>query len=331
MRTIFTLQLKRFTRIIFLLTLHYSLIFFLSSCQKEKIPVTFTQLPSITTNDVDDILFINDSLGFACGGSRYLKGDLLKTTDAGFTWKDQSTPEMTKELYHLQLLSADTGFCCGYDGKIFRTVNGGMNWEYFQTSYYLPIRSVFMLGLSQGFACGGSGFNHGYWLQSLTDSWIVDTSDVEYRDVHFFNNQNGVMCGYGVILRTNDGGENWIYTNAKQDFFVAMSFPTNETGYAVGYTGSIWKTIDGGETWDRQRNSNILFTPQWYFNAIEFRDENTGYIAGENGCLLQTTDGGNHWDRINNSPYVDWLGISLVSNGGFLCGNDGAIYRFLED
>jgi photosystem II stability/assembly factor-like uncharacterized protein len=239
---------------------------------------------------------------------------------------------MSKALYQLDFLSSDTGFCCGYDGKIFRTYNGGANWQYFQTNYYKPIRSVFMLNANKGFACGGEGFNHGYQLQSNTDgeTWIVDTPNVEYRDLYFADEMNGVMCGYGLILHTSDGGESWTYTNAKQDFFVAMNFVNDQTGFAIGYTGSIWKTNDGGESWERLRNSNVLFTPQWYFNCIEFRDANVGYIAGEHGCILKTEDGGQSWSRIENSPDVDWLGISLVSNGGFLCGTEGIIYRFVD-
>jgi len=318
-------------RTLFLLTIHVSLLTILPSCQKEKVSLSFSRLTSGTTDDLDDILFLNDSIGYACGGLRYDKGDILKTIDGGFTWVDQSDSNMTKELYHLNFLSKDTGLSCGYDGKIFRTYDGGMNWQYLQTYYYRPIRSVFMLNANKGFACGGDGFNHGYQLQTSTaDTWQVDTSNVEYRDLFFFDEFYGVMCGYGLILRTSDGGESWTYTNAKQDFFVAMNFVNDEIGFAIGYTGSIWKTNDGGENWERLRNSNVLFTPRWYFNCIEFRDANVGYIAGERGCILKTEDGGDHWDKVENSPDVDWLGISLVSNGGFLCGTGGTIYRFVD-
>jgi photosystem II stability/assembly factor-like uncharacterized protein len=140
----------------------------------------------------------------------------------------------------------------------------------------------------------------------------------------------GVIAGYGTIERTTDGGETWKYTNAQQDFFVSMSFVNDETGYAVGYTGSILKTRDGGESWDRLRNANSLFESPEYFNRVIFRDENVGYIVGEHGCFMKTEDGGNQWMKVDNAPDVDWNGIALVKNGGFLCGTGGKIYRFLE-
>ncbi|MFI5134649.1 MAG: YCF48-related protein [Chitinophagales bacterium] len=318
-------------QVLLLFTFHFSLLTLLSSCSKEKISLSFTELHSGITDDLNDVLFLNDSVGYICGGLRYEQGDILKTSDGGFTWQNQSTNEMIKALYHVTFISSDTGFTCGYDGKIFRTFDGGNSWEYFQ-NYYSPIRSLFMLNSGEGFACGGVGFDHGYKLQTTNygDAWRWDTSKVEYRDIVFFNTSSGVMCGYGEILFTNDGGATWNYSNAKQDFFVAMSFVNSETGYAIGYTGSIWRTDDGGENWTRLRNSNTLFQTNWYLNCVAFRDENTGYVAGEKGLFLKTTDGGNHWGKVDNAPDVNWKGISLVSNGGVICGTDGKIYRFLD-
>lgn len=304
---------------------------FLTSCGKDKLEFSFTKLNSGISNDLNHIFFVNDSVGYACGGDRYFKGDLLKTTDGGFTWQDQSTPDMIKALYHLCFTSPDTGYCCGYDGKIFKTFDGGNNWQYMQTDYYKPLHSIFMFDGEHGFACGGDGYKSGYILNTSSgEDWNSDTSEVEYRDLHFFNEVEGVMCGYGLILHTDDGGVTWNYTNAKQDFFVALDFVNEHTGFAIGYTGSIWKTEDGGQNWDRLRNSNIIFKDHWYLNCLAFRDANTGYIAGEGGCFFKTTDGGESWHVIDHVPDADWKGISLVSNGGFLCGTNGAIYRFIE-
>jgi photosystem II stability/assembly factor-like uncharacterized protein len=310
----------------------FSLITIISSCSKEKIELTFTRLSSGITNDLNHVFFINDSIGYVCGGDRYFKGDLLKTTDGGYTWHDQSTGEMTKALYRLDFISEDTGFSCGYDGKIFKTTDGGANWHFFQTDYYRPLRSIYMLDGQRGFACGGDGYKSGYLLRSTDggDDWLADTSLEEYRDLVFFDESNGVVCGYGLIMYTTDGGQTWTYTNAKQDFFVAMDFVNEATGYAIGYTGSIWKTTDGGRSWERLRNANVIFKPQWYLNCIAFINESVGYVAGEGGCFLKTSDGGQSWRPIENAPEVDWKGISLVSDGGFICGTGGEIYRFLD-
>ena len=128
------------------------------------------------TRDLNSIFFVNDSIGYVCGGARYEKGDILKTTDGGFTWVDQSSEEMIKALYNITFLNADTGFSCGYDGKIFRTLDGGNHWQYIQASYWRPIRDLFILNSETVFACGGDGFKFGYRLQSADGgtSWNVE-------------------------------------------------------------------------------------------------------------------------------------------------------------
>ncbi len=302
------------------------------SCQKEKINFTFLQLTSGTSNDLNSIFFINDSIGYVCGGSRYEKGDILKTDDGGITWKDQSTFEMTKALYKITFPFHDTGFACGYDGMIFRTFDGGEQWQYFQSQYYEPIHDVFMVSPDHGFSCGGNGYQSGYLLTTGDggNSWTADTTETEYRSIYFFDDSTGVLAGYGAILRTTDGGKNWIYTDAQQDFFVSMNFVNDEVGYAAGYTGTILKTTDGGQSWERLRNPNLLYAEPLFFNQIIFQDQNTGYIIGENGCFLKTADGGNNWLQVSNAPDGDWNGIALLSGGGFICGKEGEIYRFLE-
>lgn len=309
-----------------------SLLVFFSSCQKEKITFTFTELSSGTNYDLNNLFFLDDSTGYVCGGSRYEKGEILKTTNGGFTWLNQSTTDMSKALYKITFPSHDTGFACGYDGKIFRTFDGGNYWEYFQSSLYRPLRDLFMLNSQKGFCCGGDGFQSGCTLSTSDagNSWKTDTSIFEYRSIFFFNDSAGVIAGYGAILQTTDGGQHWNYTNARQDFFVSVHFVNDEVGYAIGYTGSVLKTMDGGQSWDRLRNSNSLFESPLLFNRVIFRDENVGYIIGEQGCFMKTEDGGNHWLKVENAPNVDWKGIALVKNGGFLCGTGGKIYRFLE-
>ncbi len=309
------------------------ILFMLFSCQKKSTDLVFTQLHSGVTDDINSVLFLDDSTGYACGGMRYESGKILKTIDGGFTWTNQSTADMEKAIYKIAFPSKDTGFACGYDGKIFRTFDGGKEWVLYQTGLWFPLRDIFMLTGKKGFSCGGDGFQSGYRINTTNagDLWTGDTSQTEFRSICFFNDSVGLLAGYGIILRTVNGGQSWEHTNAQQDFFVSMAFVNDLTGYAVGYTGSILKTSDGGQNWDQLRNSNSLLLPHLFFNQVTFRDENTGYIVGEGGCFLKTDDGGNHWLKIANAPDADLKGISLTSNGGFICGTDGNIFHFIDN
>jgi hypothetical protein len=66
-----------------------------------------------------------------------------------------------------------------------------------------------------------------------------------------------------------------------------ISCPTALVGFAVGSSGTILGTTDGGTTWGYQTSgvSDGL-------NEVIFPDSVNGYIVGDNGIILKTTTGG---------------------------------------
>jgi len=69
----------------------------------------------------------------------------------------------------------------------------------------------------------------------------------------------------GTILRTTDGGSNWIgqdsrYANPLND----VSFTDSVNGTAVGYYGTILRTTNGGVTFV-EANNEISLPPTAYF------------------------------------------------------------------
>ena len=76
----------------------------------------------------------------------------------------------------------------------------------------------------------------------------------------------------------------------------AVDFPVDEnTGFVVGNSGTILKTIDAGNSWSvskSQTNSHLL--------DVDFIDNFTGYASGINGILLKTYDGGQSWNELSS-------------------------------
>lgn len=302
-----------------------------TSCKKEKFEFVFTELHSGISRDLNDIYFVDDTTGYVCGGERYNTGDILKTTNSGETWLPQGE-NLEKALYRINFSRYDTGFIVGFEGKIYRTHNGGSNWNLYQLARYQPLHDIFMVNEEDGYVCGGDGFALGYIYQTHDGGnfWSIDTFPQELRSIFFTGESTGFAAGYGVIFKTNNGGESWQLTDAAGDFFQSVTFTDEQTGYAVGYEGSILKTTDAGASWSKIRNGNILFQATWHLHEVAFRSSATGYIIGEKGCFLKTTDAGEHWEEIKNAPEINFHGIFLSDEGGYLCGEGGKIYRFLE-
>ncbi len=72
-------------------------------------------------------------------------------------------------------------------------------------------------------------------------------------------------------------------------------FLDENLGWAADGAGaSVYKTTDGGQTWNRQ-----LTTDSDYFRNIEFLDENIGFLGSLNPKFYKTADGGETWDIVS--------------------------------
>jgi photosystem II stability/assembly factor-like uncharacterized protein len=64
----------------------------------------------------------------------------------------------------------------------------------------------------------------------------------------------------------------------------SVYFIDADTGYAVGTSGRLIKTTDGGTTW------NILWsTTSLDLNAVYFPSAETGYMVGVSGQIFKTS------------------------------------------
>jgi photosystem II stability/assembly factor-like uncharacterized protein len=75
-------------------------------------------------------------------------------------------------------------------------------------------------------------------------------------------------------------------------------------GWAVGDSGTIVSTSDGGATWTRIMGPIDGVA----FGQVEFLDRLTGFVAGNTVRLLQTTNGGLTWER-RDSLFDPNLGV----------------------
>ena len=82
------------------------------------------------------------------------------------------------------------------------------------------------------------------------------------------------------------------YAGRYEDLF----FINPTTGWAIN-PGQIYKTTDGGTTWDFQFNP----TPWSYLRSIEFATPELGFCGSLDSALFKTTDGGTTWTNIAES------------------------------
>jgi hypothetical protein len=92
-------------------------------------------------------------------------------------------------------------------------------------------------------------------------------------------------------------------------------------GFAVGDSGTIIKTTDGGTTWTAHNVPVSMF-----LTSVYFIDSDTGYAAGANGAILKTTNGGTNWMVQNSGISQNLSSICFTApNAGYAVGDSGTI------
>ena len=95
-----------------------------------------------------------------------------------------------------------------------------------------------------------------------------------------------------------------------------------DTATAVGGSGTILRTIDGGATWTPQASgtTNLLW-------GVAFVDANVGWVSGFSGTILHTTDGGATWTNEPSGTTNQLVGVALSGGGATAVGGIGTILR----
>jgi photosystem II stability/assembly factor-like uncharacterized protein len=244
--------------------------------------------------ELRSVYFFDANTGLICGNN----GTIAKTTDGGENW-NMITSGTSEHLLTLSFYNNLIGVCCGNLGTTLYTTSGGDSWQVGQpTGYLVTFYTSYMLNASTGWCAGvntifsplvGKTVDGGAsWTYS---SFMVNNNEATVYGIRFFDNMNGIAVsnlwnGQGGVSRTTNGGTNWTSQIFTYGLF-GMDFPTQNTGYSAGYSGTIMKSTDGGNSWVNQ-SSGTSST----LRAVYFVDSLYGFAVGQAGTLLKTTNGG---------------------------------------
>src|SRR5688500_8894756 len=79
------------------------------------------------------------------------------------------------------------------------------------------------------------------------------------------------------------------YTEA---LLMGVYFRTPLFGWAVGSSGTILKTVDGGKKWKKVASGTTAS-----LSAVYFFDAKQGWVVGANGTIRRSQDGGDTWHQ----------------------------------
>jgi len=155
------------------------------------------------------------------------------------------------------------------------------------------------------------------------NNWIVISNYFGGTSIHFADENTGYVCD-GTVLKTTDGGVSWVNFNLTG--LIDVYFINSNTGFAVGRNSQILRTYNGGILWEPLFVS--LFNSN--FNSVKFIDSQTGFVVGGRmfepyfGVIYKTTNGGSTWVLINSeATNIEFRSIDFPTPSvGFAVGGD---------
>ena len=236
--------------------------------------ITYVPGPSFSTHD--EFVY-----GISTSGS-----DDASLGVVSFSNKQVEELEVPSGSNHIFFIDDSIGFVTdGY--SIFKTTDGGVRWNHLELHlddpYLSVIGEIYFLDKNTGFAAV-SGCDA--WSEYCTGAWMKTT--------------NGGQTWKRFDL---DNRLNSIFFTSPEVGFISIS--TNDYDHDLITNQIIYKTIDGGETWDevygREHSSSGL--------KIRFANDLVGY-AYDPTAIYKTADGGQSWERSVSNDIINSFAIA---------------------
>ena len=263
---------------------------------------------------MDDVYFVNASLGFAASGP---DSALFRTKDGGASWQQVFTHKGT---YFRAVLFLDEKH--GFAGNL----GAGLTPSIDDTTVLYETKD------------GGDAWAPVTGIQGPAPAGICNLTAASSTAIFAVGRANGPAH----LIASSDAGATWTSTDlaAQMSMLIDARFTSATEGLIVGQNkGSpsvctILKTTDGGQSWNKVFSSTTKNSLCW---KVQFPSAKVGYVSVEDGAggpptFVKTTDGGDSWTELplptNASPKGGYpaLGIGFATdNVGWVSSEDDTL------
>lgn len=204
------------------------------------------------------------------------RGHIVLSDDNGKTWTQSPSP-VRQILTSVYFVDEKHGWAVGHDSLILHSNNGGQS-----------------------------------WVIQYRDPTLDDPEEVEellerpLMDVWFRDASTGFAVGaYGLMLRTDDGGETWDDVSFDVDnpdgfHYSALAAIPRAGLFLVGEMGTMYRSADFGDSWETIEDlpyDGSLFGVTGTSRAGEV------FAWGLRGNMFRSTDFGDSWEQVElNTP-----------------------------
>ena len=272
-------------------------------------PVTDGKISSASVGAVGiceadpDVVYIGTGETELRGNIRQGDG-LYKTTDAGETWTHIGLKEaqnFSRVRVHPEDCSTAWAVALGKHSKansergVYKTTDGGETWR---------------LVLNRP---GNE------WTGAVDLSFAPNNPQLMYASLWEARRESWGMSSGGMgsgLFRSEDGGETWTELTRNKEGLptgvigkigVAVSPANNDRVWALieHDEGGVFRTDDGGETWERVNEDRSLRQRAFYYSRIYADPLDSDVVYALNTAFFESTDGGETFETRIRVPHGD--------------------------
>lgn len=154
--------------------------------------------------------------------------------------------------------------------------------------------------------------------------WVVQTSGTttDLNNILFIDANTGTAVGLsGTVRKTTNGGASWFSQTAPAEHLFSIFYLNSTTGYICG-NYTIIRTTNEGNTWVSLPN------PGGLYRSIYFTDAQTGFCCGNAGEILRTTNSGDNWSPLTGGTSEFLYNVKFLNTStGIIVGSNGTIIK----
>ncbi|MCF8306966.1 MAG: T9SS type A sorting domain-containing protein [Ignavibacteriales bacterium] len=265
-----------------------------------------------TTSDLEDMDFYDASHGVACGGGVGVV-DLWFTSD-GTTWAKAPVPPLggfnytRSDARAIRFADASTVYISGWGSSVglqpsihLKSTDSGATWTFLtqteENRTYVNLNAMYMRDAMSGISVGGAAYD-GSVIVRTTDggqNWIPTHAPFggTCNSVYGIGDRVWVSLNGGTTAYSSDFGNTWEQLTHIPGTSLYTITAKGNSVYAAGYDGLVMRSTDHGVTWSSQYAYNTKSCPS--IKEMYFVNENVGYNVRSYRGVSKTTNMGETW------------------------------------